>query len=229
MLLIDSREDSQLSKHIVKLCDKENKPYEKKWLEIGDYVIQTTPSLCVEAKSSADFLQSVRNNRVFNQIDNMDKEYDVNILLIYGNLDDAVSYLDKKGYGSSVKWKNKLKGMFVGALSSITIHTDTKVVWVDNYRTAAHIVLSCYANINKKLIIQKQLPKKIRTDDVRIDMLSTVKGISIEKAKLLLKKFGTINELLNANEKEICTIEGIGKGTAQNIHEVFSAEDEVKY
>tara|TARA_R110002020_G_scaffold99855_1_gene236663 strand:+ start:51 stop:734 length:684 start_codon:yes stop_codon:yes gene_type:complete len=227
MLLIDSREDSQLSKHIIKLCDKEKQPYEKKWLEIGDYVIQTSPSLCVEAKTTADFLQSVRNNRIFNQVDNMDKEYDVNILLIYGDLNEAVSYLDR--VGSSIKWRNKLKGMFVGALASIMMHTDTKVVWVDNYRTAANVVVASYMKIDKKLIIQKQLPKKIRTDDVRIDLLTSIKGITVNKAKLLLKKFGNINEIGNTTEKEIRKIEGIGSVTARNIYVALNSERGVKY
>ena len=227
MLLIDSREDSQLCKHIIKLCDKQNQPYEKKWLEIGDYVIQTTPSLCVEAKTTADFLQSVRNNRIFNQVDNMDKEYDVNILLIYGNLNDAISYLDK--VGGSIQWRNKLKGMFVGALASIIMHTDTKVVWVDNYRTAANLVMASYIKIDKKLIIQKQLPKKIRTDDVRIDILTTIKGITINKAQTLLEKFGNINEIGNTTEKEICKIEGIGPVTARNIYVALNNEKVVKY
>ena len=227
MLLIDSREDSQLCKHIIKLCDKQNQPYEKKWLEIGDYVIQTTPSLCVEAKTTADFLQSVRNNRIFNQVDNMDKEYDVNILLIYGNLNDAISYLDK--VGGSIQWRNKLKGMFVGALASIIMHTDTKVVWVDNYRTAANLVMASYIKIDKKLIIQKQLPKKIRTDDVRIDILTTIKGITINKAQTLLEKFGNINEIGNTTEKEICKIEGIGSVTARNIYVALNNEKVVKY
>jgi len=228
MLLIDSREDSQLCKHIIKLCDKQKQPYEKKWLEIGDYVIQSTPSLCVEAKTTADFLQSVRNNRIFNQLDNMDKEYDVNILLIYGNLNDAISYLDKVGMGS-IQWRNKLKGMFIGALASIIMHTDTKVVWVDNYRTAANLVVASYVKVDKKLIIQKQLPKKIRTDDVRIDLLTSIKGITVDKAKLLLKKFGNINEIGNTTEKEICKIEGIGSVTARNIYVALNSERRVKY
>lgn len=229
MLLIDSREDSQLAKQIIKLCDKNNEPYEKIWLEIGDYVIQSTPSLCIEAKSTADFLQSIRNKRLFNQLDNMDKEYDMNVLLIYGSLDDAISYLDKSGKYGGLQWRNKLKQMLVGAVASITIHTDTKVIWVDTYRTASHIVLSCLSHIDKKLILEKQLPKKIRTEDVRIDLLTQIKGISNKKAKNLLKKFGSIAEISLATDAELCEIAGIGKNTAINIFKALNNERKVKY
>ena len=39
MIKIDSREDSQLSKHLIDICKREKIEYEKIWLEIGDYVI----------------------------------------------------------------------------------------------------------------------------------------------------------------------------------------------
>ena len=224
MLLIDSREDSQLSRNVEKIFSNMKKPHEKIWLEIGDYVVQSEPSLCIEAKTTADFLQSVKNKRIFNQIDNMDREYDNNILLIYGNLQDATEYMTK-----NMKYKRQLKKQFIGALSSIALHTDIKPIWVDNHKSAAHVIAALYTHAEKKLIIHKQLPKKVRTDDVRIDVLTQIKGISISKAKELLKKFGSIAELVVASQNELCEVEGIGKVTDSNIHKAFNQEREVKY
>ena len=129
----------------------------------------------------------------------------------------------------NMKYKQQLKKQFVGALSSITLHTDIKPIWVDSHTTAAHIIAALYTHVEKKLIIHKQLPKKVRTDDVRVDLLIQIKGISIEKAKTLLDKFGSIAEIVVASEKEICEVEGIGKVTASNIHKAFNQEREVKY
>ena len=224
MLLIDSREDSRLSRNVEAIFTNTKKPHKKIWLEIGDYVVQSEPSLCIEAKTTADFLQSVKNKRIFNQIDNMDREYDNNILLIYWNLEDATEYMTK-----SIKYKIQLKKQFIGALSSMSLHTDIKPIWVDNHKTAAHVIAALYTHAEKKLIIHKQLPKKVRTDDVRIDVLTQIKGLSIDKAKLLLKKFGSIAELVVASQKELCEVEGIGKVTASNIHKAFNQEREVKY
>lgn len=231
MLLIDKREKSSLLDHVKTLCNNRNKPYDLVWLEIGDYVIQTEPSICIEAKSTADFLQSVRNKRVFNQIDNMDREYDENFIIIYGNLDEAVSYLGNNTMTlkQSIAWRNKMKSTFVGALSSISIHTDIKPIWVENHKVAANIIAAIYENVDKKLIIQKELPKKIRTDDVRIDILTQIKGISIEKAKQLLKEFGSIAELTHVKIEDLYKIEGIGKAIANNILKALKEEKEVKY
>ena len=119
--------------------------------------------------------------------------------------------------------------MFVGALTSIALHTDVKPIWVDNHRTAAHIILATTEHIDKNLIIHKELPKKIKTDDVRVDVLSEIKGVSVEKAKALLDTFGSITEVAMSNVDDIIKHKGIGKITAENILKALNSEDEVKY
>ena len=225
MIIIDSREDSQLSRTLESFAERVKIKTEKKWLEIGDYIVG---DCCIEAKSAADFLQSVRNKRIFNQLDNMDRTYNKNIILIYGTLDDAIEYLQRTQYNST-SWGNKLKKMFVGALTSIALHTDVKPIWVDNHRTAAHIILATTEHIDKNLIIHKELPKKIKTDDVRVDVLSEIKGVSVEKAKALLDTFGSITEVAMSNVDDIIKHKGIGKITAENILKALNSEDEVKY
>ena len=225
MIIIDSREDSQLSRTLESFAERAKVKTEKKWLEIGDYIVG---DCCIEAKSAADFLQSIRNKRIFNQLDNMDRTYNKNIILIYGTLDDAIEYLQRTQYNST-SWRNKLKKMFVGALTSIALHTDVKPIWVDNHRTAAHIILATTEHIDKNLIIHKELPKKIKTDDVRVDVLSEIKGVSVEKAKALLDTFGSITEVAMSNVDDIIKHKGIGKITAENILKALNSEDEVKY
>ena len=225
MIIIDSREDSQLSRTLESFAERAKIKTEKKWLEIGDYIVG---DCCIEAKSAADFLQSVRNKRIFNQLDNMDRTYNKNIILIYGTLDDAIEYLHRTQYNST-SWRYKLKKMFVGALTSIALHTDVKPIWVDNHRTAAHIILATTKHIDKNLIIHKELPKKIKTDDVRVDVLSEIKGVSVEKAKALLDTFGSVTEVAMSNVDDIIKHKGIGKVTAENILKALNSEDEVKY
>lgn len=224
-LMIDSREDSVLSETVEHIATIMNVKTKKTFLEIGDYVIN---DICIEAKSAADFLASVRNKRIFNQIDNMDREYNRNFLVIYGTLEEAVSYLNYTNYNSR-QWKEKLKKMFIGAISSIALNTDIKPIWVTNVNTAAHFVVSCYAHSDKELVLHKMLPKKIRTDDVRIDILCNIKGITLEKAQLLLEEFGSVAEISLQNATEIMKIEGIGKVTANNIIKALNAEQEVQY
>jgi len=233
MLIIDKREKSSLAELIIKRANLMHIPYSYVWLEVGDYVLQTEPSVCFEAKSIQDFLGSVRNNRLFNQIDNMQDSYDINTVLIHGHLDDAVGYLDilpetPIGNNNNDRWKNKLKGMICGAIASINIHTETNCLWVPSLDEAAHIVMASCSQVNKPLIIKKQLPKKTRTDDSRVDVLVGIDGISAKKARKLLSKHGSINEIASCNIKELTKTKGIGKVTAGNIIRTLTSEKKVK-
>ena len=78
MLVIDSREKkgSKLVELVESEALKMKVPYEKKWIEIGDYVYD---DVCFEAKSAHDFLASVMNKRLWTQLDNMDRAYKTNI------------------------------------------------------------------------------------------------------------------------------------------------------
>ena len=81
MLIIDSREKegSKLVKLVESKARSLNIQTEKKWIEIGDYVFD---DVCFEAKSTTDFLGSVISKRLWTQIDNMDRHYKTNVVII---------------------------------------------------------------------------------------------------------------------------------------------------
>ena len=73
------------------------------------------------------------------------------------------------------------------------------------------------------------LPKKKRTDDVRIDILTQIKGITKEKANLLLETYGSIAKIASSDVKSLMKVEKIGKITASSILEALNEEKEVSY
>ena len=88
-LIIDSRESSDLSEEVEEKAKKMNIPVKKQWIEVGDYVIG---NVCFEAKSTHDFLSSIVSKRLWTQLDNMDRCYENNIVIIYGSLQEALTY-----------------------------------------------------------------------------------------------------------------------------------------
>ena len=139
MLIVDSRENSKLSELVLKKAHALNIQTEKKWLEIGDYVYD---DVCFEAKSAVDFLGSVLSKRLWTQLDNMDRHYQTNVVIIYGSMDDAIltvlenskSKLPPKG--RAVMLRNK----FLGAIGRIILDMDAKPVWVSTEEEAALII-----------------------------------------------------------------------------------------
>jgi ERCC4-type nuclease len=227
-LIIDSREKSTFTALVESKAMSLNIPIERKWIEIGDYVIG---DVCFEAKSTTDFIGSILSKRLWTQLDNMDRCFKNNIVVIYGSLDDGLQ--NSMHYGKTTMPLGRriqfLTNKFYGGLSRILIDSDVKPIWIISENTAANLVTSI-AKMQPidRPPIQPHLFKRVTTDDVRVNMLSTIKGISEKKAKVLLKKYGSIIEIADCNTDELCSLDGIGKTTANRILSIFNSEKKVK-
>tara|TARA_R110000822_G_scaffold253615_7_gene380070 strand:- start:696 stop:1391 length:696 start_codon:yes stop_codon:yes gene_type:complete len=230
MLVIDSREraGSKLVKLVETKAESMSIPFEKKWIEVGDYVYD---DVCFEAKSSIDFLGSVMSKRIWTQIDNMDRCYKTNIVLIYGSLTDAVNNIKTNSKSKlpeparSIMLRNK----FMGAIGKIILDSDVKPVWVNTAEEAANIItVVCKMKPLNREVIRPETFKRISTDDLRLDLLSSIKGVSVSKAKGLLKKFGSISEIVHHSDDELCEVKGIGPTVAKRIITVLESEGRVR-
>ena len=180
MLIIDSRENSKLSKLVVQKAKALKVEYEVKWIEIGDYVYD---DVCFEAKSATDFLGSVMSKRLWTQIDNMDRHYQTNVVIIYGDIQEAIMNViqhspSKIPIGTrSILLNNK----FLGAIGRIVLDTDVKPFWVQTEEEASLIItaISKMKPLTRNAI-EPQVFKRITTYDLRIDLLSSIKGVSIK-------------------------------------------------
>jgi|TARA_R110002020_G_scaffold153171_18_gene332454 ERCC4-type nuclease len=227
-LIIDSREVSALSDEVESKATSMNIITKKQWIEVGDYVIGNT---CFEAKSTHDFLSSVISKRLWTQLDNMDRCYDNNIVIIYGSLRDALTYTKYSAKYNSMPRNRKMQlltNKFYGALGRIILDSDIKPVWVLDEFAAASIICSV-AKMQPvdRPPIKPHMFKRFTTDDVRINMLTTVKGVSEKKAKMLIKKYGSLMEIGDCDKRELCSLEGIGDTTADRILSIFNSEKKV--
>ena len=228
MLIIDSRENSALSDLVEKKAQALLISNERRFLEIGDYVFD---DVCFEAKSVIDFINSVMSKRLWTQLDNMDRHYQTNIVIIYGCLDLAIANIIENSRSKltpkarAVLMNNK----FYGALGKITLDMDVKPFWVKDEKDAASVITTvCKMKPITREVIAPQIFKRITTDDMRIDTLTSIKGVSVKKAKALIKEFGSIMEIGECSEFEIQAIEGVGKTLAKRILTTLNSEEKVK-
>jgi len=228
VLVIDSRENSKLYKLVMQKAKALRIPCEKRWIEIGDYVYD---DVCFEAKSSTDFLGSVMTKRLWTQLDNMDRHYKTNVVIIHGSLDEAIINVienspSKMPIGTrSIMLNNK----FLGGIGRLILDTDVKPVWVETEEEAALIITAvCKMKPMTRDVIAPQVFKRLTTDDLRLDLLSSIKGVSIKKAKQLIKEFGSIMEIGECSAFELQAIEGIGETLAKRIVSTLNSEEKVK-
>jgi ERCC4-type nuclease len=230
MLIIDSREKE--GSKLVKLVEEKarilNIKTEKKWIEIGDYVFD---NICFEAKSVEDFIGSVMSKRLWTQMDNMDRHYKNNVVIIYGDLPEAIHNIIKHGKSKLpiASRKIMLTNKFLGAIGRIVLDTDIKPFWVKSESEASLIITAvCKMQPIERDAIRPQVFKRITTDDLRLDILTSVKGVSYKKAKLLIDNFGSVMEIGEQTSFEIQKLEGFGKVLADRIINVLNSENKVK-
>lgn len=228
MLVIDSREKSKLAELVEQEAKRLHVITEKRFLQIGDYVCG---DVCFEAKSTTDFLGSVMSKRLWTQIDNMDRHYTTNVIIIYGTIDEAIlSIIENSPNNMPVKARAvMLQNKFMAAIGRITLDMDAKPFWVSNVEQASEIIASvAKMQPKERKVIQPEVFKRVTTDDLRIDMLTSIKGVSSKKAKDMIKQFGSLMEIGECSAFELQAIEGIGKTLAERIITTLNSEEKVK-
>ncbi len=229
MLYIDDREKSTFNRLVEVKSKKRNIRFEKKRLEVGDYVIG---DVCFEVKSAHDFMASILNKRIWTQLDNMDRYYTRNFLVIYGTVEEAMKFTKYTKAFDNVNHAAKyqiLGNKFKGSLGRIRLDTDVDVIWTRTEAEAAEEMVTLIKMApNDRPAIRPSVPKRVATSDVRADMLTIIKGVSEKKAKQLLSQFGSIMELGEHQFKDISKMEGMGDTVAKRILNVLQSEGEVK-
>ena len=228
MLIIDSRENSKLSKLVIEKAKALKIPNEKKWIEIGDYVYD---DVCFEAKSAVDFLGSVMSKRLWTQLDNMDRHYKTNVVIIHGDMQEAImSIIEHSPSNVPIGSRSiMLNNKFLGAIGRITLDTDIKPFWLPTEEEAALVITAiCKMKPITRDTIEPHIFKRLTTGDLRIDLLSSIKGVSVKKAKELIKAYGSIMEVGECSAFELQAIEGIGDTLAKRIITTLNSEEKVK-
>jgi len=184
-IIIDIRESQSLiAANLIE--NKANIEHEQ--LEIGDYLIQDT---IIERKTFSDFVSSMLDKRLFNQLNEM-KKYPKQFLLIEG-----FNY----EYNKFNVHENAIRGM----LLSIAIDHQIPTVYTkDEEDTANFLILTAkkYEKPKQELSIRQSKTLKT-TEEQKQFILEGFPGVGPTTAKQLLEKFPTLREILNATEKEL--------------------------
>ncbi|MFN6992276.1 MAG: ERCC4 domain-containing protein [Fervidobacterium sp.] len=176
-------------------------------LEVGDFII--SDRTCIERKSAEDFTSSVINGRVFQQAEEMKRNFEKNFLIIEGkNLDGRIT-------------ENALKA----AIATLTLKYGVDVITTDNDKETARMLYWMAKKEQEEFkrivgIKGKKKPKEI--EHIQEYFLSSLPGISTVLSKRLLDHFKNIKNIINANEDELAKVKGISKNHAKRLCEIFN-------
>lgn len=191
-LLVDLR--GKEIKEIKPLLPLMNTPYEVK-RTFSDFVLfeDDNPILVVERKTMTDLVSSL-GKRLNSQLIRMKPYTPASFVILVGKLAD-IKYVAKMK-----KMKFSEEHLF-GAIASSSIRAGVHFLWVqDNTQAIVLIDKICEKFIEGKLdvpIVTKKDKEKLRAIT-----LSFCWGVTPELGKKLLKKFGSIENIINASEED---------------------------
>jgi Fanconi anemia group M protein len=201
-LIVDSRESQ--SAVIRKLALKDI-DIELKILPVGDYII--SENVGVERKSDIDFVESLKDGRLFDELHNLSQNFIIPILIIEGNP------IIQLGYSKSA---------ILGALASIIVNMRINVLYTSTTDETADILEA----LAKKVYQNKQSTKKVyikKTSteaEAQEQIISGIPGINLYRAQELLTAFTNVENIFNADVDDLEKVSGIGKKTAEKIREI---------
>lgn len=189
-------------------------PIEEKRLEVGDYLLGT---FCIEYKTWSDFYASMLDGRLWQQLINM-KQYDHPMIAVVG--DKYKSLFQMAQYRRGQPEKTILSGL-------VTIYKSfsTPILMFDNDKDFCEFVAALFKSLNSDKVSHRPVfhrRRSKRINDVKEDVISEARGgVSVGKAKMMLKENDySIKKLVN-NLDKLENIKGIGPSIIKRMKEVF--------
>jgi Fanconi anemia group M protein len=183
---------------------------QKKMLLFGDFV--ASDRVIIEKKTTKDFIQSITDKRLFQQLKAIKDNFEKPVLIIEG--EDSL-------YG--VLQPNIIRG----TLAAIAVDMAIPIIWTKDMADTAGIVYwiarrEQLQENRTNVLRNKKTPETM--EEKQEYLVSSLPDVSIVRTKSLLKHFKSPINVFNAKEEELTDVKGIGKKISERIKRVLENE-----
>jgi Fanconi anemia group M protein len=178
----------------------------------ADYILSSRVG--VEFKTVEDFVQSIIDGRLLQQIKSLKNDFERPLLVIEG-IEDIYSVRNVHA--------NAIRGM----LAAISVGYGVPILYTKNFRDTASL-LNIIAKreqeeTGKDFSLHPQ-KKALSIKEQQEYIVSSLPGVGSALAKPLLKHFKSVKNIINAEQKELEKVEKIGKKKAEKIRDILDME-----
>ncbi|MBI2666844.1 DEAD/DEAH box helicase family protein [Candidatus Woesearchaeota archaeon] len=173
----------------------------------ADYVL--SGRVGVELKKVPDFVDSLIDGRLLEQVRQLRNNFDKAVLLIEGEED---IYSIRKVHANALR----------GLLASIVLDFNVPVLYTKNPRDTAGLLAVMAKREQEKggeISLHEKKPQTLK--EQQEFLIAALPNVGIVTAKNLLMHFGSIKGVVNASSEELIKLEGVGEKTAEKLKEVF--------
>jgi Fanconi anemia group M protein len=206
-IIVDSRElgsatTRELSKYDIAITPET--------LSIGDFIISDRTA--VERKTVEDFVASIIDGRLFEQVSNLKSAYEMPILLIEG-----------ESFQTS---RNIAPEAVMGAVASVIVDFGVPLVWTRSPSESALLLLSIARREQSKGERRPRIRMERKPESLAREQEFVIAGLPLVDtvlARRLLRAFGTVEKVFLASEQELQNVEGIGRKISDRIRKLLTA------
>lgn len=204
MILVDTRE---FNSGVVKELSRMGFKIHSEQLDVGDYIL--SDRVAVERKTAEDFVSSLKDGRLFQQLNWLKSSFQRPIFILEGE-----GLFEAGGMNPA---------SIYGALASIVTDYGIPILHTrDDAETAVMI-----SAISKREYAESR-PSATRVDigaslvqERQHFIIEGLPNVSAVLARRLLDHFGSVRAVLNASEEELMEVKGVGKKIAREIFRVL--------
>jgi len=209
-IIIDDRElKSKVGRFLFELGAE----LEPKRLEQGDFIL--SKKVIVERKRVRDFVDSIVDGRLLSQAVKLKNNYESPIFILEGKEN---IYTQRKMHPNSIR----------GMISSLALDFKIPIIRSIDEEDSAGIIfqIAKREQIKETPNIEIHAKKPLSRKEKKEFIIASLPYIGTKLAKKLLEKFGSVKKVINADIKELKSIEGIGDKKSEEIIKLIEDEYE---
>lgn len=214
---IDSREKERIP-YSMEFFKKYNPSIKE--LDTGDYIFDNgKEKICFEYKTIRDFIGSVNDNRIFEQVKRMNDKFDWSFIVLEGTIEDLRRENKRRLFQKNTGQPFSLN-QFYGVIARLNCYST--VVQCHNQAQSFNLIEKQALKIFDDAPLSKHF--KNDADNPALNYLNCIGGIGFKTGKLIVDEFNikSLNDLLAVVENEdLTSINGIGKKTEEIIMEAI--------
>ncbi len=178
----------------------------------ADYILSSRVG--VEFKTVEDFVSSIIDGRLLEQIKNLKNNFERPLLMI-------------EGVGDIYSVRNVHANAIRGMLAAITVSYGVPILYTKNFKDSAmllHIIAKREQEESGRDFSMHSEKRALSIRDQQEYIISSLPGVGSVLSKPLLKYFKSVKNVINAEQKELENVEGIGKKKAEKIKDIVDRE-----
>lgn len=211
-IIVDHREHKNIKLELT----KEGLELDIRQLGIADFVLQTKDldnkiqNVGIERKTVNDLLNSIIDRRLLNQLIILKQNFDIPLLIIEG---EENVYRLRNFHPNSIR----------GIMATIAIDFQIPIIYSRGFKDTAKYISLIAKRLEKTRKPLSLLPKRktLSLKDSQLAVIESFPGVGSTIAKSLIKNFGSIANIVNADVNELQNVEKIGKIKARELKKLF--------